>query len=206
MIDIDELSVGHPTHLAVLAGHPGVIETDITFDAAPNDRDLNVQRVFTLLPAAPAIRPRLGRDDKPRRSRRHRPRPPRRTPASHRAGIRRGNTATDTEHPDIQIVSLGQPHPHRPHERVPLLSGMLPNHLGQLVTKRSRIRSEPGEVAGGKLDRELVRDEHPVRAAGAPVIGLTSQRACDLDRLDTALEDLGERALDEAAQATLKAL
>ncbi len=206
MVDVDELAVRHPADLTVPARNPRIIETDITLDAATDDRDFAVQRIFTLLPASAAVRPGLGGDDEAWYSRNCRAGSSGTASTGHRARVGRGDAAADAEHSDVEIAGFGEAHTDRPDEGVALLGRMLTDHLGQLVAKRSVVGGEPGEVATGKLDGELVGDEYPVRTGRAPVVGLSGQRAGDLDRFDASLEDLGERAFDEAAQAALEAL
>ncbi len=206
VVDVDELAILHPPDLAVPARNTCVIETYITFYAATYDRGLAVQWIFALVSTCPPGRAGLDGDQQAWCSRGVRSRACRPASTGHGAGVGRRDTAADAEHPDIEVIGLGKAHADGTDKRVVLLGCVFADHLGQLVAERLGVGSEPGEIPDGELDRELVGDEYPVGTGRTPVVGLPGQRTGDLDRFDAALEDLGERPLDEAAQAALEAL
>src|SRR5206468_7352288 len=124
------------------------------------------------------------------------------------AALRRiaGDRALNLVTPDRQVRILVQGDGDRCHERVALRRGMLAYQRCQLVSEGDAVRRQPLVVLLGQVDHELVGHQRAPGSPGAALVTFPGQRPGELDRLDPALEDAGEGALDDAAETAFEAL
>ena len=92
-----------------------------------------------------------------------------------------------------------------PCERVPLGGGVLLHQLRELVDECGAEPGHPLEVGRGEAHAEPVGNEDALtRDDGGLGVEFAAERRGDLERLQPALEGLGEGAVDDALQALLE--
>src|SRR4051794_27923364 len=219
-VDEDDRLALQP-QLGVPAGDAGVVEPKVGVDAAADDRDRMGEEEDLLLTAGLGgvggrLATRGQNQARPagQRARRAGTGGGAATGAGAGGGddalldqVTGGDTAAHPEDAGVELGDLFQPHLHRPDEGVALLVGVLADHRGELLAEGAFVRREPGVVGAAELHDVVVGDEDPTLCDNRlAVVGLTLQRARDLDRLHLAFEHFGKGAFDDASEASLEAL
>src|SRR3954468_16402525 len=109
----------------------------------------------------------------------------------------------DAELADAEVVVGLEEDPRRRQQRVVLTHGVLGEVLLELRDERVLVPLELLAVAGGEVDRVLVRHIHARDRSRAVLVHLLRELARELDRLDVRAEGAAEDTFEDALQPLL---
>src|SRR6478736_1185533 len=196
----------------MVSGHTRIYQPQVTVRAPAEQRHRGLQLVRVLVAACRAAGSPGAGDQQPRMAGEAAPGGPGQVAGRHPDLAALDGGAPDDAGPDPERARghVGhplEPHPHRAHERVALLLGVVPGQVGKLDAEALGVHVEALVVGLGQLDDEIVRDQRAsLGHDGGPVVHLTLDRAGHLDRLQLGPEGAREGTLDHAFKTTLEAL
>src|SRR5690242_2359955 len=196
----------------MVSGHARIHQPQVTVRAPAEQRHRGLQLVSVLVAACRAAGSPGAGDQQPRVAGEAAPGRPGQVAGRHPDLAALDGGAPDDAGPDPERARghVGhplEPHPHRAHERVTLLLGVVPGQVGQLDAEALGVHVETLVVGLGQLDDEVVRHQRaPLGHDGGPVVHLALDRAGYLDRLQLGPEGAREGTLYHAFKTTLEAL
>src|SRR5436309_6056278 len=196
----------------MVPGHARIHQPQVTVRAPAEQRHRGLQLVGVLVAACRAAGSPGAGDQQPRVAGEAAPGRPGQVAGRHPDLAALDGGAPDDAGPDPERTRghVGhplEPHPHRAHERVALLLGVVPGQVGKLDAEALGVHVEALVVGLGQLDDEIVRHQRaPLGHDGRPVVHLALDRAGHLDRLQLGPEGAREGTLYHAFKTTLEAL